>query len=413
MSPRVRSGGALLLVVAATLTFSVGGSAAIADPDFPTWEEVQAARANEATAAVAVEEIEGILVALEAQAMELGKQAQLAGEAYNVARDELEAAIERAERLSAQADVAEERAAESTRQAARLVVQLSRTAGTDPTLSVLFSSDAGDLLQQLAAMNRLSEQSARIYDQAVTDRNLAQSLTDQAKVAQERREELAVETEAAFVAAEDAAQAALDVVAEHQAEADQLYEQLALLKGTTAAIERGYLDGIAWEEQQPPDPPDPGPSPTTPPVTPPTDPPPDPTPTDPPPSPSKVAGAIAFAKAQLGEPYQFAGSGPNSWDCSGLTKASYASVGVNIGSHYVSSQYYTMSNRGRLVPKSQMVAGDLLFYANGGSPGGGFYHVTMYIGGGKMIEAPRAGVPVRIANVRHYDLVGYVGRPTP
>ena len=86
----------------------------------------------------------------------------------------------------------------------------------------------------------------------------------------------------------------------------------------------------------------------------------------------------------------------------------YRAVGVNIGAHLVSSQYNTMAAQGRLVNISQIEAGDLLFYADGG----GFYHVTLYIGGGKMIEAPRPGVPVRIAAIRYGDLKPYAGRPT-
>ena len=88
--------------------------------------------------------------------------------------------------------------------------------------------------------------------------------------------------------------------------------------------------------------------------------------------------------------------GPDAWDCSGLTKASYASVGVYIGTHSASNQYNTMAAAGRLVNISQLQAGDLLFYSTGGSTGGSKYHVTIYLGGGQMIEAPRPGVTVRI-----------------
>ena len=110
--------------------------------------------------------------------------------------------------------------------------------------------------------------------------------------------------------------------------------------------------------------------------------------------------AIAYARAQLGEPYAFGGAGPGSWDCSGLTKMSYASAGVYIGTHSASNQYSTMAAQGRLVSVNAMTAGDLLFYSNGGSTGGSKYHVTIYIGGGQMIEAPRPGVNVRIVAVR-------------
>src|SRR5690606_13233088 len=105
--------------------------------------------------------------------------------------------------------------------------QLIRSSGGAPTIGVLFSPEAGDLLQQLATMSKLGERTARIYNQAVTDRNHAQSLTDQARVAEKRRATLAVETEAAFVAAEQAAETAIANVNEHLAAADQLYEQLA------------------------------------------------------------------------------------------------------------------------------------------------------------------------------------------
>ena len=97
---------------------------------------------------------------------------------------------------------------------------------------------------------------------------------------------------------------------------------------------------------------------------------------------------------------------------SGLTQAAYGSVGIYIGAHLVSSQYYTMANQGRLVYYGNMIPGDLLYYADGGNPDWGFYHVAMYVGGGQMIEAPREGVPVRVTSVRYYDLVPYVGRPS-
>lgn len=235
-----------------------------------------------------------------------------------------------------------------------------------------------------------------IYRQAVVDENLAQSLTDQARVAEKKRTALKDEAEKALAEAEAAAQAARDNVARQQAAADQMYAQLAALKGTTAGVEQGYRDGVAWEAAQ-------NAIKNPPPPAPPVNPPP------PPPSGSLVDTALDYAYAQIGDMYQFGGSGPDAWDCSGLTKASYAAAGVNIGSHSVSSQYNTMANQGRLVPLNEMARGDLLFYADGG----GFYHVAIYVGGGQMIEAPREGVPVRVTSVRYGEIKPYAGRPTP
>jgi cell wall-associated NlpC family hydrolase len=128
---------------------------------------------------------------------------------------------------------------------------------------------------------------------------------------------------------------------------------------------------------------------------------------------SAVDGAIAYAKAQLGERYQLGGMGPDAWDCSGLTKASYASVGVYIGIHSSTDQYNYMAAQGRLVPFSQALPGDLIFYSDGGSATiARKYHVAIYLGGGMMIEAPNPSAPVRIVSARAYDRVPYVGRPT-
>jgi peptidoglycan DL-endopeptidase CwlO len=136
-------------------------------------------------------------------------------------------------------------------------------------------------------------------------------------------------------------------------------------------------------------------------------------PTPEPPSDNSVSGAIAFARAQLGEPYKLNGAGPDVWDCSGLTMKSYSSVGVYIGTHSATNQYATMKAAQRLVPYNEIVAGDLLFYSSGGSTTATKYHVTLYLGGGQMIEAPYPGAPVRIKPVRFGDLVPYAGRPTP
>jgi cell wall-associated NlpC family hydrolase len=105
--------------------------------------------------------------------------------------------------------------------------------------------------------------------------------------------------------------------------------------------------------------------------------------------------------------------GPDVWDCSGLTKASYASVGVYIGTHSSTDQYNYMAAQGRLVEYSQALPGDLIFYSDGGSATiARKYHVAIYLGGGMMIEAPNPSAPVRIVAARAYDRVPYVGRPT-
>jgi len=393
VSRHFRAFGALssIVVGAVVAVFAVAGPVA-AEPDYPSWDDVLAARNDQARAEAAIAEIEGILDRLQEESAALEREAQLKSEAYNQARIELDAAVAKAERLTGQADAAQRRADESSRKAGQLAAQLGRTGGGDLTVALLVSSNPDDLLNQLGAITQVSAQAAAIYRLAIVDRNAAEALAAQAEVAENERKRLEASASAALESAKAAAEDANARLAEQQAAAGQMYEQLAVLKGTTAEVEAGYRDGLA----------------ANPPAQPPGNPSSPPPASDPgPPNSSLAAGAIAFAYAQLGEPYQWAGAGPDAWDCSGLTKAAYASVGVYIGAHLVSSQYYTMADQGRLVWYEYMVPGDLLFYYSGG-----FYHVALYVGDGMMIEAPRDGIPVRVTPVRYWDLMDYVGRPT-
>ncbi|MBM7803519.1 cell wall-associated NlpC family hydrolase [Curtobacterium luteum] len=153
-----------------------------------------------------------------------------------------------------------------------------------------------------------------------------------------------------------------------------------------------------------PKPTTPSPKPTTPTPT--------PTPTPVPSSPSKASGAIAFARAQLGDAYVLGGAGPNTWDCSGLVMMAYGSQGVATGGHNVVWQYNYFASIGRLVPLSQRQPGDILFYSSNGTASGG-YHDSIYTGNGQMVEAARPGVGVVERAVwLPNQLLPYVARPT-
>jgi cell wall-associated NlpC family hydrolase len=105
------------------------------------------------------------------------------------------------------------------------------------------------------------------------------------------------------------------------------------------------------------------------------------------PAPSpRAAAAIAWAEAQLGKPYEYAASGPSTFDCSGLTMMAWAAAGISMP-HYSGAQYAMFPH----VPLDQLQPGDLLFWGAGGSE-----HVSMYIGGGLQIAATHTGDYVRI-----------------
>ncbi|MEN3265709.1 NlpC/P60 family protein [Pseudonocardia sp.] len=121
-----------------------------------------------------------------------------------------------------------------------------------------------------------------------------------------------------------------------------------------------------------------------------------------------AAAAIAFAIAQRGLPYVWGGDGPQSgeagFDCSGLTTASYDYAGISLP-RTAHTQYY----RGPHLPAgAPLQPGDLVFY---GVPEA-VHHVGLYIGGGRMINAPTFGEPVRTAYVR-YPGDDYLGATRP
>ncbi|WUH91572.1 C40 family peptidase [Streptomyces sp. NBC_00433] len=105
------------------------------------------------------------------------------------------------------------------------------------------------------------------------------------------------------------------------------------------------------------------------------------------PSGTKVDKLIAFLKAQIGKPYVYGATGPGSYDCSGLTQAAYATVGVNLPR---TSQ--EQSTAGTPVSLSSLKAGDLVFWGGEGSA----YHVGVYIGDGQYLDAANPSSPVGI-----------------
>lgn len=95
--------------------------------------------------------------------------------------------------------------------------------------------------------------------------------------------------------------------------------------------------------------------------------------------------ALAYGYAQLGKPYRMGGAGPTAFDGSGLTMRAWAAAGVRLAQYSGSQQH-----QGRPVPVADLQPGDLVFW---GSPA---YHVAIYAGGGRILDAPHTGTVVQI-----------------
>jgi cell wall-associated NlpC family hydrolase len=106
---------------------------------------------------------------------------------------------------------------------------------------------------------------------------------------------------------------------------------------------------------------------------------------------SRGAGAaISEARAQLGKPYSWGGSGPNTFDCSGLTAWAWRAAGVSLPHNAAAQQ-----GMGRSVSRGDLQPGDLVFF---GSPA---YHVGLYVGDGMMIHAPTSGDVVKMSSLSY------------
>ncbi|MGW1028034.1 NlpC/P60 family protein [Streptomyces sp. NPDC002577] len=112
-----------------------------------------------------------------------------------------------------------------------------------------------------------------------------------------------------------------------------------------------------------------------------------------------AAKVIDFAKAQIGKPYVWGATGPDSYDCSGLTQAAWKSAGVSLP-----RTTWDQVKVGTTVSVDDAQPGDLVFFYDDIS------HVGIYIGNGEMIHAPKPGAYVRVESI-YYMPIHSVVRP--
>ncbi|WP_308013528.1 C40 family peptidase [Streptomyces beigongshangae] len=105
------------------------------------------------------------------------------------------------------------------------------------------------------------------------------------------------------------------------------------------------------------------------------------------PASDRGAAALAAARTQMGKPYVSGGSGPNSYDCSGLTQWAYSQAGVSI-----TRTTYTQHNDGVKIGRGELKPGDLVFFNS-------LAHVGLYAGNGVVLHAPKPGTVVRLESM--------------
>jgi cell wall-associated NlpC family hydrolase len=98
-----------------------------------------------------------------------------------------------------------------------------------------------------------------------------------------------------------------------------------------------------------------------------------------------AAAIVAFARAQIGDAYVSGGTGPNSWDCSGLVQAAYREAGIDLP-----RISYSQSSMGTSVSLSDLQPGDILYWGSRSNS----YHVAIYVGGGNFVGAQNTSTGV-------------------
>jgi peptidoglycan DL-endopeptidase CwlO len=313
----------------------------------------------------------------------LYRQAEIATERYNGAKEQTDAQRSRAEQLLDQVARKTAKMNDARRVLGQYAAAQYRSGGLGETTTFLLSKDPQQFLDNTHLMDRMSSQQEQALETYRTEQadatakrqqavqNLAKLTAAQQRLRTEKkavREKLAetqkllnslTAQEKARLAAlrkqqeEAAAKKAAALVAQAKADA-----AASASSGSTSGSSSGSADSGAYT--------------------------------------TKADKAIAFARAQLGKPYVYGATGPNSYDCSGLTQAAWAAAGVSIP-----RTTYAQVDFGTRVSASQLRPGDLVFFYSTIS------HVGMYIGDGMMIHAPHTGDVVKTAPITEMPIYGY------
>jgi cell wall-associated NlpC family hydrolase len=408
---RLAAGGTVLALAA--LTFSGPSSPALADRTYPTAGQVAASKAHVATKSHQVGAIEARLAAASARQAQLAVEVAQAVEAYNGARFRLEQAVTEAITAQQRADDAKAGVVSSQRELGAFAAAVYRSGGDLTTLSAILSAQGPrDLISRAAAIQSIGATRENALDQLTSARAVAGVLQTRADDMVTKRQQAADEVALAKRAAESRLaeqQAAVDEIATQRR---SLVRELAAARHTSVQLEQARQAGIAAAQRAAErraearrraaaqqssggngggggsgsgdsgggSPGTGGSSSGT---------------------STGAQAAIDYARAQIGKPYEWGATGPDTFDCSGLTMRAWEQGGVQLP-HYSVAQYEQAGK----VAMGDIRPGDLVFFGSNKSDHNSIYHVGLYIGGGNMIEAPYTGANVRISSIWRSSLFG-------
>jgi hypothetical protein len=258
---RGRSAARILSPIAATLAAAtfvvvaavapVGAAQASSSDQYPTWSDVQAAMRNEAAKQAEAQAVQAALQTAQAAAVQAAKTALAAATAADKALADLDAATARQNALAGQAAAAQAAARTAHDELGRVAAWRYRDASADTVaLQLAISADPTGLLDRLGTAQQIGQLWQALSQRAVAAEGVATSLRDQATRAADARKQLADRARAASDAAKAAEQAEQAAVADASAHETTALAQLAVLRGTTAAVQKQYEIGVQVRAQE-------------------------------------------------------------------------------------------------------------------------------------------------------------------
>jgi peptidoglycan DL-endopeptidase CwlO len=290
----------------------------------------------------------------------LYQEAEVATEKYNGAKEKADAAEQRLEKLRDEAARKEDRLNTAREALGSVAAAQYRSGGLDPAVQLALSADPDRYLDGAAFVERAGSRQTAAVGRVRKELRDIEQLRGAARVEvtslTSRRAELKRHRETVTGKLGAARRLLSRLTAEERARVGD---------GTGARASRspsGPRDGLSASAQAPN---------------------------------SRAAAAVAYAYQKLGSPYVWGATGPDSFDCSGLTQAAYHAAGVSLP-----RTTYAQIDSGRRVARSELLPGDLVFFYSGIS------HVGIYVGNGQMIHAPNPSAPVRVAPVDEMPFAG-------
>ncbi|KOX07918.1 hypothetical protein ADL05_27850 [Nocardiopsis sp. NRRL B-16309] len=274
---------------------------------------------------------------------ELQQELSELNEAYNQAQEDHAAAETEVEEVEAQLETAEEELDAVSGQAAT-IAQSAYVGASYSTFGVLFGVSPDDALQNIADLDFLSVGQEVVLEDYVGAVERFEGLKEQAEEAEAAAAEALETAESAQEEGETALEEQEELVAELAP------EPAASTGGAGETAEAAAASG-------------------------------------------DVQTVLDFARAQIGKPYVWGGTGPDSYDCSGLVQAAWAQAGVSLP-----RTTYDQVNAGTPVSRDDLQPGDLLFFYSESAPS----HVGIYSGNGMMIHGSNPAKPLEEVDLASY-----------